>query len=178
MPSTDLNRAPGKELRRNALSPDGYIINQHETMNIPYGKLMSDRNGCGWISVYNYLRLHGIEKRCSEIAALLNSRSLFRSRYGTDPFNVRRVLKKSGLRVRMTIGYKNVCRRASEAESGILLYRHSGGIHYIAFTDASRPYKRFFNAISGKADHIDTVEHFLKTHNRSPVLVLFTECPR
>ncbi len=173
MPSTDL-KAPNKELRKAAVSPDGYIINQHETMNIPYGKLMSDRNGCGWISVYNFLRLNGIEKSIEEIAGFLNRRSLFRSRYGTDPFNVKRVLQKNGLRVRMTFGYRNVIRHAEDAPNGILLYRHSNGIHYIAFTDAARPYKRFFNAISGKANHVDTIERFLKSHNRSPVLILFT----
>ena len=175
MPSTDLKRMPvSKELRKKAMSPDGFIINQHETMNIPYGKLSSDRNGCGWISVYNYLRLNGIEKSCSEIAALLNRRSLFRSRYGTDPFNVQRVLRKYGLRMRMTIGFKNVCRRAEQAKDGILLYRHENGIHYIAFTGEEGSMKRFFNAVSGEVNHIDTIPHFLEKHNISPLLVLFT----
>ena len=46
-------------LRPEALSADGFIIDQRKTDNIPFGAVTSDRNGCGWIACYNLLRALG-----------------------------------------------------------------------------------------------------------------------
>ena len=37
-------------LRPEALSSDGFLIDQRKTYNIPFGAVTSDRNGCGWIA--------------------------------------------------------------------------------------------------------------------------------
>ena len=49
-------------LRPEALSSDGFIIDQRKTDNIPFGAVTSDRNGCGWIAAYNLRKAldHGI----------------------------------------------------------------------------------------------------------------------
>ena len=43
-------------IKPEALSPDGYIIDQRQTDNINFGHTSSDRNGCGWIACYNFLK--------------------------------------------------------------------------------------------------------------------------
>ncbi len=39
---------------------DGFIMDQAQFTDYPYGKFTSDWNGCGWIAVFNLMHARGM----------------------------------------------------------------------------------------------------------------------
>lgn len=156
-------------MKNKALSRDGFIIDQRELGDEPYGACASDYNGCGWIALFNFLRLIGRPLPPDAIKKALLSRSLLSGRLGTSPFAVQRFLKSSGIPARFAAGKKKAVRASLSARAGVLFYLHSRGLHYVAFASDGDTL-RFFNAISGKEDHRTDMAGFLKAH-ALPLLV-------
>lgn len=161
-------------MRPEARSRDGLIIDQRQTLDEPFGARTSDQNGCGWIALYNFFCLIGRPLPEKEIQSALLSRSLFRGRLGTSPFAVNRFLVSYGVAVRRSLGKKRTVRACLSARAGILLYRHSLGLHYVAFSKTDGGALRFFNAISGDENHVDDMASFLAAHNRALTVYCWT----
>ena len=53
-------------IKETALSKDGYIINQSNTDNIPYGNNISNYNRCGWLTM-----LQDDEVKCGACTAFV-----------------------------------------------------------------------------------------------------------
>jgi len=54
-------------MKQEAMSKDGYIVDQDFTDDMPYGKYPSSFNGCGWIAVYNFLHAQGRPEKPEEV---------------------------------------------------------------------------------------------------------------
>ncbi|MDO4573208.1 MAG: hypothetical protein Q4C13_07550 [Clostridia bacterium] len=155
-------------LSREAFSPEGYIVHQAQCGGLRYGVWRSDRNGCGWIAVYNLLRAAGRGQSAETVARGLLRFSLLRGLIGTRLIAIYAYLRRRGLRLRLAAGQKRVCALAEGAPAGILLYRHRGGWHYVCFLpEGETGALRFLNAWRGPRDPACGMAAFLETNARS-----------
>lgn len=150
-----------------AFAQSGHIVDQARMRDVRYGWRTSDRNGCGWIAVYNFLRCMGSRVAAGGVADALSRHSLFRGLLGTSPFRIRRYLRRHGYALLDAAGTKKAAQAAASARSGILLYRHTGGWHFVAFTREDGERLHFYNAIAGAPNHIETMESFFARQNLS-----------
>ena len=160
-------------MRNEACSEDGYIIDQRLVDDVPYGKFHSDYNGCGWIASYNLLRCMGRDISVDEVCRALEKGSLFRGLLGTGPFRIRRYLKKSGLHVKTVLSKKKAAALAPAFLCGMMLYRHSAGYHFVAFSNQGGGLMRFYNAICGKRNHDKSMQAFLSQENKAFALLCY-----
>lgn len=161
-------------MRTQALSDDGFIIDQRELFDAPFGCRSSDVNGCGWIACYNLLRALFQPAAPEALQQELTRRSLFRGRLGSSPFKVRRCLTRRGFRIKTRLFASGIAKSARVSPGGILLYRHRGGWHYAAFEKTGQaPSFRFFNVLPGAKRHIADMEEFLKSAPVSPFMLGF-----
>lgn len=161
-------------------SRDGYVIDQARLTDLPYGLRMSSRNGCGWIAAYNFLHAHGAVIDEETVAAQMARGALLRGLLGTGPLRVKRYLKRMGFATRLCIVRRGGRCDMERAESGVALYRHGGGWHYVAFAgapEAEAGARRFLNAVPGDEAHFETMDSFLKRRACFPLaLLLLYEC--
>ena len=157
-------------------SMDGYIVDQARLTDMPYGRRMSSRNGCGWIAAYNFLRAHGVPVGEEQVSAALAKGSLFRGLLGTSPLRVRAYLRRMGFATSLRLVRRGGACDTGGADGGVALYRHGGGWHFVAFAGAPAAGKwRFFNAEPGSEAHVETMETFLLRHARFPLALLFLD---
>lgn len=150
-----------------AFAQSGHIVDQRRMTDVRYGLRMSNINGCGWIAVYNFLRCMGSRVLPDSVARALARHSLFRGLLGTSPFRIRRYLRRHGYALQSAFGISKAAERAAFAAAGILLYRHSGGWHFVAFVRADGDELHFYNAIAGAPNHVETMRTFLSRQNLS-----------
>ena len=163
------------QIKTEAFSEDGYIINQHELSDIPYGRRTSKESGCGWIAAFNFLRAIGRDAHWPYIHMAFAGGGLGRGVFGTGPFRLYRFLKRQELpTLRCVVGRKQALRQAGDGlRAGVLLYRHRTGLHYVAFKQEGEGVFRFFNAMPGNARHVESMEDFLRTHTKAwPILLM------
>jgi len=102
---------------------DGYINEQSLTADIPYGRMSSDDNGCGWIAAFNVLRRIEAQPPAPEVVAQSLQRGLLVGGYlGTSPFAIGRFLRGRGHEVRWALKRNEQKRLAAESAASILLY--------------------------------------------------------
>lgn len=155
-----------------AFSPDGYIIDQRHTKAAKYGVRTSDRNGCGWIAAYNFLRAVGEADDWQQIVKDMRRGSPFLCALGTGPFRLKRYLRRRGYTLTLARGRDAAIKLAEASGAGILFYLHSHGLHFVAFTREADDQFRFFNAVLGDANHVMGMGEFLDKHaKRWPVWV-------
>ncbi len=147
----------------------GYIINQGLMKALPFGWFDTMAKGCGWIAAYNLLKMNHMECTMQECAESLGRRTFLGGVMGQESLMLLVWLRSRGLNAAMT---RPSNARALEAmrktQSGILLYTHSRGAHYTAFRRLSSGQLWFYNAIYGKASHVDSPEGFLKKYALFP----------
>ena len=92
-------------METNNLDIKSFISNQNIYKNIPYGKKGTvSGNGCGSIACHNFLLHSGYDSNYLDVHKFFNrSMSLiFNGRWGTNPFAVKKYLKKAfGFKVKM-----------------------------------------------------------------------------
>lgn len=151
-----------------AFSPDGYIISQNSTADVPYGRLRSSVNGCGWIAAYNFIKAMGGAPDASTLPLLLSENSVFGAFLGTGPRRLRDWLRHTGgYPLADAFGRKKVLALAAGCRVGILLYRpkrYPLSLHYATFTRLPEGNFRFFNAADGNPDHRMAFDDFLKLY--------------
>ena len=143
-----------------ATDAEGYLIDQRRLGEIPFGRRFSDYNGCGWVAVYNALRLLGERPRVADLVRELERGSLLGGRAGVAPWRITRFLRQRGLRLRLAFRRKTIERLSAEGEAGVVLYlrrRLAEGAHYVAFRPLADARCRFFNARWGAEDDLRTI---------------------
>ena len=130
-------------IKEQALSRDGYIINQDYTNNIPYGNNTSDYNGCGWISCYNLCHYLKKQIEAKYIINFLEDYLWFNGSWGTSLTGVYKFMKSLGLPVKKLVGKKAIAK--STPKYGILFYFHGKGCHYTFFYKYNNTSHRFLN---------------------------------
>jgi hypothetical protein len=126
----------GKPLKM--FTRDGYINEQSLTADIPYGRLSSDENGCGWIAAFNVLRRIEAQTPCPEFVAqsLLNGLVLC-GYLGTSPIAIIRFLRRRGHEVRWALRRDEQKQLAADSAASIFLYVgpflrwHQFQLHYV-----------------------------------------------
>ena len=102
---------------------DGYINEQHSTAPIPYGRMDSSENGCGWIAAYNLLHHMGDTPVSPKSVAdsLLGGLVLW-GYLGTWPFAIISFLRRCGYAVCWSLRRAVQKQRIQSAPASILLY--------------------------------------------------------
>lgn len=130
-------------IKETALSKDGYIINQNNTDNIPYGNNISNYNGCGWIACYNLCKYLKKDMNASEIINFLENYLWRKGSWGTNLNGVRKFMQSLGLNVKTLVGKKAIAKCAPRF--GIIFYFHGKGCHYVFFYKYDALKYRFLN---------------------------------
>jgi hypothetical protein len=102
---------------------DGYINNQSLTASIPYGRMDSSENGCGWIAAFNVLRhLEGKQPVPEIVAKSLLGGLVLWGYLGTWPFAIMRFLRGRGYAVRWSLKKSVQKQIAASSAASVLLY--------------------------------------------------------
>ncbi len=162
------------ELRRAALSDDGYIIDQRRTDNIFFGHTASDRNGCGWIACYNFLKALDREPDPEQLLRRLERTLLGSGALGLNFFALVWELKRQKLPLQFALRPFHAQRLAETAPAGIILYFTGRRNHFAAFRREPDGKLRFFGAIPGCAHHTATMAEFYWDFVKFPLALTIT----
>lgn len=157
-------------IKETALSKDGYIINQSNTNNIPYGKHVSSYNGCGWIACYNLCKYLEKEFKTADIVNFLENHLWRDGLWGTSLIGVYKFMKSIGLQVKTRIGKKSIVKNTPNF--GILFYMHNNGCHYVFFYKYDDSCYRFLNVFNKELDVRDLSE-MLNRHVKYNACIAF-----
>lgn len=130
-------------IKETALSRDGYIINQNNIDNIPYGSYTSNYNGCGWMACYNLCKYLEVDFKASNVIRFLEKYLWCNGAWGTNIIGVRKFMQSLGLNVKTLVGKKAITKYAPKF--GILFYFHGKGCHYVFFYKYDTSKYRFLN---------------------------------
>lgn len=150
---------------RDSFSKDGYIINQGIITDVKNGCYFSCKNGCGWIATWNFLRYHGIDVSIEAVHDYLLNHLRFGGFLGTKPTHIRAYLESFGFRVKRVFRKKKALELSKTINSGIIMYFHNRGAHFVAFYRENEEEFRFLNAIYGREAHIMPMDEFLRDHS-------------
>lgn len=162
------------ELQPNALSPDGYIIDQRQTAGIPFGAVSSDKNGCGWIAAYNFLKALDHTPDPEVLLRDLERTLLLGGRLGLNLFALIWELKKQQLPLEFALRPFHAQCLSETCKAGIILYYTGRRNHFAAFRREDHGTLRFFGAIPGLARHETTMSEFYWNHVKFPLAVTIT----
>lgn len=162
------------ELNQSAFSRDGFLTRQQDTGNIPFGALTSERNGCGWIAAYNFLRADLHPVKWDQVRRDLNRLLPFQGRLGANAFVLRGYLRLQGCRLHSAVTLSGAKRLIPRCRAGILLYETGKSRHYVAFQRRRDGKLRFFNVRPDAAEVVMTMEEFYRSFVKFPLFFLFT----
>lgn len=148
-------------LPKECLSKDGYIINQNKMKDVVIGDYKTSYNGCGWIAVYNLLKLLGKPVHYKNVIDTIGAELPLNGLFGTGVPRVMKALKALGV---------HVCKHLNKPGSvGIINYCHGKGCHYVAYERLPDGRLHLYNDIQGKEDDIVTWEEFLSKRAKPKV---------
>ena len=157
-----------------AFSGDGFIIDQQAFAGVRFGRRYSDYNGCGWMAAYNLLHALHLPDDWKSVVCGMRHHTLLFGELGTNPFGLRRFLKKRGIKVRLSFRPRTAARLADEdSDGGIVMYWHGHGAHFVAFARAGAGL-RFFNARRRDPAHYGRMADFIPARSKFPLVVMLT----
>ena len=162
------------ELKPTALSADGYIVDQRQTANIPFGAVSSDKNGCGWIAAYNFLKALDREVDPERLLRDLEKTLLLGGRLGLNLFALVWELKKQRLPLNFALRPFHAQCISERCRAGIILYYTGTRNHFAAFRREENGRLRFFGAVPGQAHDEKTMAEFYWDHVKFPLAVTIT----
>ncbi len=162
---------------------DGYINEQSLTADIPYGRMNSDENGCGWIAAFNVLRRIEAHPPAPDFVAqsLLNGLVLW-GYLGTSPSAIIRFLRGRGHKVRWALKRDEQKRLAADSAASIFLYVgpflrwHQFQLHYVMLYPEGAGAIRVFNY--GCDPHRESLEHMESRLSASTFTLLIGVNPK
>ena len=162
-------------LRPEALSSDGFIIDQRKTDNIPFGAVNSDRNGCGWIACYNLLKALGRDPDPEAIVRRLERTLQFRGYLGLHLFSLVWELRRNQhIPLDYAIRFFHAQQNSEHASAGIVLYFTGKRNHFVAFRWEGNGRLRFFGATPGRSGEIISMADFYRLHVKGPMALTIT----
>ena len=163
------------QLRPEALSSDGFIVDQRKTDNIPFGAVSSDRNGCGWIACYNLLKALGRDPDPEAIVRRLEKTLQFRGYLGLHLFSLVRELRRNQ-QIPLEFALRSFhAQQTSEcASAGIIMYFTGRRNHFAAFRREENGRLRFFGATPGRSEEIISMADFYRIHVKGPLALTIT----
>jgi hypothetical protein len=140
-------------LRPSALSQDGYIIDQRRTDNVPFGALTSNRNGCGWIAVYNFLKALDRAPDPEGLAKELERTLVLGGYLGLHLAALVWRLRREDLPLNFALRPFHAQELSETCRAGIVLYYTGHRNHFAAFRREEHGRLRFFGAIPGRSHY-------------------------
>ena len=157
------------KLSKQALSSDGFIIDQRRTETVDFGCRSSDRNGCGWIAAYNFLKAMDREPDPEKTLRDLEKTLLFGGRLGLNFFALAAYLHKQGIPLQCAVTPFHTQQLSEHCRAGIILYRAGRTSHFAAFRREADGRLRFFGAEPGNAEDITSMAAFRWDHVKFPL---------
>lgn len=157
-----------------ALDHQGYIIDQRKTANISFGHTSSEKNGCGWIAAYNFLKAMGQTPEPEAVLRSLERTLLLDGQFGLNFFALVQYLKKQHLPLEFALRPFHAQMLSEHCKAGIVFYRAGKTGHFAAFRREPTGRLRFYGVIPGKASHDSTMAEFYWNHVKFPLAVTIT----
>ena len=157
--------------------PKEPVVNQTagDMKKLRFGFFQSGFNGCGWIAVYNALRLMGREPDAGKLIAELEwTGAMLFGVLGTWPYSVAHYFRLRGYRVRVTYRAGKYDETAREHEVNIIWFFHRKGAHFVTLRwreDRFEGYNTYSNSVSPDSWGC-SIERFLKDRNYRPVMLI------
>lgn len=145
---------------------NGFLINQGLMKDIPFGLFTTSSKGCGWIAAYNLCKINGKEVRMWDCARGLGKLNPMGEMFGQDLATLGWWLKKQGIRFKVVIGKKACIDAMKKSTSGIFLYSHQAGSHYVSYERTGGNRFHFYNALYGKTNYTRSAEDFMKERTK------------
>jgi len=146
-------------------SDDGFIIDQDRFAALPYRRMSSDINGCGWIAAYNLRHAlgHGTghEEVCREMDGMIRLRIP-----GPTPMHVMRRYLARYTDAALTAGRERALAAVKSSRAGVLRYWEGREPHFIAFVRRPDGLYRFLNVADGQEDISLPADAFFAVHCR------------
>jgi hypothetical protein len=161
-------------LKPQALSPDGYIIDQRQTDDLSFGRIPSSKNGCGWIAAYNFLKALGRTPDPEQVLRSLEKTLLFGGRLGLNFFVLALYLRRQGIPVQVTALPFHAQQLSETCRAGIVMYRAGKTNHYAAFRREEDGRLRFFGVVPGIKSHSMSMATFYWDYVKFPITLTIT----
>ena len=163
------------QLRPEALSSDGFIIDQRKTDNIPFGAVTSDQNGCGWIACYNLLKALGRDPDPEAIVRRLEKTLLFHGYLGLHLFALIWELRRNQhIPLDFALRSFHAQQITETASAGIIMYYTGRRNHFAAFRREENGRLRFFGATPGRSGETVSMAEFYMSHVKFPLALTIT----
>ena len=136
--------------------PSGFIENQDTLNNYKIGWGTMDKNGCGCVAVYNAMILLGDTPSLPDVIEYYDRfyRNILFAFLGTSPFSIKSYFQDKGYDV-ITGHLDKIDETAKKHRASIILYIHSSGMHYVAFSYDEKIQKFVFHNPEIECDSID-----------------------
>ncbi len=122
-------------LPESAVNEQGLIINQSKLTEFSYGVKKANKNGCGVIAVYNFLKLHNQQPNFQNLLRYFDAYGTYAfGTLGTDPFAIQTYLKLKGFNAGITVNRGEMNTLAQKSGVSILMYFYPKGAHFIALS--------------------------------------------
>ena len=166
------------ELKPEAMSPDGYIIDQRKTDNIRFGALTSNQNGCGWIACYNFLKALDAHPDPESLLRRLERTLLLGGHLGLHFFAlVWELRKQQHVPLDFALRPFHAQQLSETAPAGIIMYYTGKRNHFAAFRRTNSGKLQFYGAIPGSQKHITSMADFYWNHVKFPLALTITAKP-
>lgn len=167
-----------KILSDRVFDEEGFIINQGQMKDIPFGWFDSKAKGCGWISAWNLLKMTGHETSMERCAKELEKGAFLGEMMGENLFRLYRWLKKQGLNLTMSLPANfHAASLIRTSPGGIILYSHKRGAHYVTYRNLGGGKVQIYNAVYGRRNHVIGIDEFLKEFTLFPTSVVIALKP-
>lgn len=161
-------------LKPSALSEDGFIIDQRQTDNIPFGRSASDKNGCGWIAIYNFLRALEQTADPEDLTDRLGKTLFPSSRLGLNFFVLVHELRRRGVPLEFSLRPFHTGLLSETCPAGIILYRAGRTNHFCTFRREPEGTLRFFGVLPGQSHHRMSMAEFYWDYVKFPLTLTIT----
>lgn len=161
-------------IKQKALDPQGYIVDQRETSDISFGGTPSNKNGCGWIAAYNFLKAMDQQPDPEAVLRSLEKALLPGGKLGLNFFALVWYLKKQHIPLEASVTSFHAQQISERCKAGIILYRAGKTNHFAAFRREENGLLRFYGAIAGRQCHDISMADFYWNHVKFPLAVTIT----
>lgn len=155
-----------KQLKDSIFDEEGYIIDQGNMENVPFGWFNTKDKGCGWIAAYNLLKMNGINIDIEVLIKDLEKFNFLGKVFGENLFWLAMYLNHKIVNINISFpGFTSCLNALQRCDSGILAYTHSKGAHYASFRKIDNDTVLFYNAIYKRKNHVVKLNEFMKQYS-------------
>lgn len=155
-----------------AFDNNGYIINQLFLNNIKCGSYPSSKNGCGWVAIFNIMKILNDEKPYTEILTDLTPYICFKGRLGIRLKTIEKYLTKHNYKFKKALFKSKFESLAKDSVGGIIYYGTATSYHYTTYKNLGNGNFHFLNSVYGRYDDIMTMQEFFEKRVKQPIMHL------